>query len=313
MGEGYEHTTHTLARALGWAGLGVGVARLAARFAASGAGRRAPGVEDSARARDAMAPTGVWGVFYPASPPGGRRPTSRGGTRVAGDIPGRIRPGLSTAGRTGRRRGRAMAVTAVAAGTAAALYTAVRARRHRQEKSEHGMNLHAAVTINRPREEVYRCWHDFENLPRFMAHLESVRVIGDGRSHWKARGPAKKAIEWEAVIVEDRSGELIAWRSVGKAAVANSGSVRFTDAPGERGTEVRVNLRYDPPGGKIGTAFARLLGEHPEQQVRDDLCRFKQVLETGEVVRSEGIPEGARALWQATQRPAQPAMSGSAS
>ncbi|MEU8382830.1 SRPBCC family protein [Streptosporangium sp. NPDC048865] len=185
-------------------------------------------------------------------------------------------------------------------------YTAIRMTRRRPDHGHTGpMSLHAAVTINRPRQQVYRFWHDFENLPRFMTHLESVETAHDGHSHWKARGPLKP-VEWDAEIVEDRTDELIAWRSLPGALVGNSGSVRFSDAPGGRGTEVRVNLAYDPPGGKAGLAFAKLLGEHPEQQVRDDLRRFKQVLETGEVVRSEGSPEGTRALRQAMQRPAQP-------
>ncbi|WP_436757420.1 SRPBCC family protein [Streptosporangium sp. V21-05] len=185
-------------------------------------------------------------------------------------------------------------------------YTAVRLNRRRSDHGHTGpLGLRAAITINRPRQEVYLYWHDFENLPRFMTHLESVETTGDGHSHWKATGPLKP-VEWDAEIVEDRSGELIAWRSMPGALVGNSGSVRFADAPGGRGTEVRVNLMYDPPGGRAGMAFAKLLGEHPEQQVRDDLRRFKQVLETGEVVRSEGSPEGTRALRQAMQRPAQP-------
>jgi uncharacterized membrane protein len=173
------------------------------------------------------------------------------------------------------------------------------------------MNLHAAITINRPREEVYRYWRDFENLPRFMAHLETVETTGNGHSRWKVRGPLKKTFEWEAEIVEDRPGELISWRSTKGALVGNRGFVHFSDAPGGRGTEVRVKLIYDLPGGKVGMAgmaLARLLGEHPEQQVRDDLRRFKQVMETGEVVRSEGSPEGTLTSRQVRQRPAQPAM-----
>ncbi|MFF3437225.1 SRPBCC family protein [Streptosporangium sp. NPDC002721] len=205
--------------------------------------------------------------------------------------------------RTTDRLVRALGWTGLGLGVA---YTAMRMNRRRSGRGHGGpLSLHAAVTINLPRQQVYRYWHDFENLPRFMTHLESVETTGDGRSHWKARGPLKP-VEWDAEIAEDRPGELIAWRSLPGALVGNSGSVRFRDAPGGRGTEVRVNLAYDPPGGKAGMAFARLLGEHPEQQVRDDLRRFKQVLETGEVVRSEGSPEGTRALRQAMQRPAQP-------
>jgi uncharacterized membrane protein len=149
------------------------------------------------------------------------------------------------------------------------------------------IEVRKAITVNRPPEEVYRFWHDFQNLPRFMNHLESVQVTGDRRSHWKAKAPAGTAVEWDAEVTDDQPNRLIAWRSVEGAQVDNSGSVRFTPAPGERGTEVHVELRYSPPGGVIGATIAKLFGEAPEQQVEDDLRRFKQVMETGEVVQSD--------------------------
>ncbi|MEO3811627.1 SRPBCC family protein [Sphaerisporangium sp. B11E5] len=166
--------------------------------------------------------------------------------------------------------------------------------------------LRAAITVNRPRREVYRFWHDLENLPRFMTHLESVDTMPGGYSRWKARGPANRIIEWDAEIVQDREDELISWRSLEGAAVRNRGSVSFSGAPGGRGTEVRVEMEYRTPGGRVGLVVARLFGEHPAQQVRDDLRRFKQVMETGEVARSEGSPEGTRALRRLFQHTAQP-------
>ena len=134
-----------------------------------------------------------------------------------------------------------------------------------------------------------------------MSHLESVQADGNGRSHWKAKAPAGMTVEWDAEITEDRPNELIAWRSVG-GQVDNSGSVRFVPAPGGRGTEVHVEMRFDPPGGVLGKWAAKLFGESPEQQVYDDLRHFKQVMETGEVVLSEGSFDGSRIV----QRPAQP-------
>jgi uncharacterized membrane protein len=154
------------------------------------------------------------------------------------------------------------------------------------------MHVKKAITVNRSPDEVYRFWHDFQNLPRFMDHLESVKVTGDRRSHWKAKAPAGKTVEWDAEIVEDRPNELIAWRSVDGADVRNSGSVRFVPAPGGRGTEIRVELEYAPPGGVIGATIAKLFGEEPAQQVGSDLRRLKQVLETGEVVKSEATVHG---------------------
>src|SRR5215212_9007441 len=109
------------------------------------------------------------------------------------------------------------------------------------------MVVREAITVLRPLEEVYSFWQDFENLPRFMSHLESVEVTGNGRSHWKSKGPAGSSVEWDAEVTEAVPNERIAWRSVENADVENSGSVMFMEAPGDRGTEVHVILNYDPP------------------------------------------------------------------
>jgi uncharacterized membrane protein len=145
------------------------------------------------------------------------------------------------------------------------------------------------VRINRPLEEVYTWWRDFENLPTFMRHLESVDVLDARRSHWKVKAPAGMTVEWEAEIVEDEPNRLIAWRSLPGADVENSGIVRFEAAPVGHGTQVTVSLRYEPPGGVVGRAFAKLFGEEPEQQVREDLRALRQVLETGEVTWSDAL------------------------
>lgn len=167
------------------------------------------------------------------------------------------------------------------------------------------LEVRRSVTVSRSREEVYRFWRDLENLPRFMQHLEAVTSPGERRSHWIARGPAGTRIEWDAEILEDRPNELIAWRSLEKSDVRNEGVVRFTPAPADRGTEVHVELRYEAPAGKAGAAVAKLFGEEPGVQIRDDLRRFKQVMETGEVLLSDGSPEGA-GQGVSKQRAAQP-------
>src|SRR5690606_36937352 len=151
-----------------------------------------------------------------------------------------------------------------------------------------------SVTINRPAEELYRFWRNLENLPHFMSHLEAVTVLDDRRSHWVARAPVKRTIEWDAAITADEENRMIAWRSLEGSAIANEGMVRFDEEPAGRGTKVTVFLRYDPPGGAIGAAFARLFGEAPEQQIAEDLRRFKQIMETGEIATTEGQPAGAR-------------------
>jgi uncharacterized membrane protein len=150
-----------------------------------------------------------------------------------------------------------------------------------------------SLTIRRPRNTVYQFWRNLENLPRFMYHLEAVQVTGDRRSHWAVKAPAGQRVEWDAEIVQDTPDELIAWRSLPEADIRHEGAVRFRDAPADRGTEVDVELRYEAPGGSAGSLVAMLFGEEPKQQLRDDLRRFKQVMETGEVVLSDGSLEGA--------------------
>ena len=161
--------------------------------------------------------------------------------------------------------------------------------------AERGLKVEKSVTINRTPEELYQFWRNFENLPRFMNHLESVRVTGEGRSHWVAKAPAGSSVEWDAEIYNEKENELIAWRTLDNPDVASAGSVRFEPAAGGRGTVVRVVLKYDPPGGKLGAFVARLFGENPEQQIDEDLRRFKQLMETGEIATTEGQPSGRSA------------------
>ena len=158
-----------------------------------------------------------------------------------------------------------------------------------------GIRVRKSVTGNRPADEVYAFWRNLENLPRFMKNLESVQVTGGGRSHWKATAPGGTSVEWDAVTTEDRPNELIAWRSVEGADVPNTGVVRFVGAAGGRGTEIHVDLSYEPPAGKLGALVAKLFGDEPGQQVDGDLRRFKQVLEVGEVLYSDAsIASGVR-------------------
>ena len=154
------------------------------------------------------------------------------------------------------------------------------------------IEVRRAVTVNKPRAEVYDFWRRLEQLPRFMTHLESVAERGDGVSHWVAKAPAGGTVEWDAEIVEEREGELIAWRSRERAAGRQGGTVRFVDGPAGRGTEVHVALTYDPPAGAVWAAVAKVFGEEPDQQVREDLRRFKRLLETGEIATTDGQPSG---------------------
>ncbi len=156
------------------------------------------------------------------------------------------------------------------------------------------LTVEHAITINRTPKELYRFWRNFENLPRFMQHLEAVTVLDEQRSHWKAKAPANTAVEWDAVITADEPNARIAWESTKDAQVANAGFVTFTPAPGGRGTEVRVRLRYLPPAGKLGAAVAALLGQNPDQQVHEDLRHLKEMIETGEIPTTDGQPAGGK-------------------
>lgn len=167
----------------------------------------------------------------------------------------------------------------------------------RRAKADRNVRVERVTTINKPIHEVYQFWRNFENLPRFMRNLKSVEPREGNRSHWRAKGPAGLTVEWDAEIVQDRENEWIAWRSIEGSDVQNSGSVRFSPAPGARGTEVRVQMQYSPPAGAFGRTLAKLFGEEPDQQIHEDLHRFKQLMETGEIPLSDG---------PSLRRPAQP-------
>jgi uncharacterized membrane protein len=162
-----------------------------------------------------------------------------------------------------------------------------------QEYFERGVHVEESVTISRPARELYDYWKNLENLPNFMDHLNAVRVIDDRKSHWTAKAPAGMKVEWDAEIINDEPGSLIAWRSTGGGSIDNAGSVRFVEGPAGRGTEVKVVLDYIPPAGKLGAWIAKLFGEEPSTQVREDLRHFKQVMEAGERPTTEGQPRGS--------------------
>jgi uncharacterized membrane protein len=157
--------------------------------------------------------------------------------------------------------------------------------------TEKRIRVEKTVTIsNKSQEELYRFWRNLENLPTFMKHLKSVKEIDSTRSHWVANAPLGSEVEWYADIVSDQENQLIAWASVEGADIDNSGFVRFQKAPQGRGTEVKVVLEYNPPAGGVGAAIAKLFGESPEQQIGDELRRFKMLMEAGEIATTEGQP-----------------------
>jgi uncharacterized membrane protein len=147
--------------------------------------------------------------------------------------------------------------------------------------------MEKVLTINRPRQEVYEYWRELSNLPRFMQHLDAVQMTGEKTSHWRARGPGGITVEWDAETTEDIPGQQISWQSVGTSELPNKGSVLFSEAPGNRGTEVKVTIDFYPPGGTAGRAAAKMARAVTAQQLEEDLKRLKQILETGEIATAE--------------------------
>ena len=173
------------------------------------------------------------------------------------------------------------------------IYATAQDHTRRKLAGSRGIIVEEAVTILAPIEELYTFWRNFENLPRFMTHLVSVRVLDAIASRWVARAPAGRSVEWDAEIINEVPFKVIGWRSVEGAQVVNAGSVNFVDR-GDRGTQINVKLQYAPPGGKLGAALAWMFGEEPSIQIRDDLRRLKQIVETGEVLKTTRQPAGTK-------------------
>jgi uncharacterized membrane protein len=200
-----------------------------------------------------------------------------------------LRGAAGTAGATLLARGASGFCPAYAA-------TGIRSRRDVPERvlsGSGGVNLKESMTVARPPSEVYRFWRNLDNLPSFLTNLVSVEQLDDTRSRWTFRGPGGKNVRWDAVIINEIENELIAWKSLPGADVVSAGSVSFTPAR-HGGTAVTVTMQYAPPAGKVGAAMAWLMGRGGASEVREDLRRLKQILETGELPSTEGQPTGAR-------------------
>lgn len=278
-----------MAKSLGWFSIGLGLAEVAApRKVADMVGLDGRhGIVQLFGLREIA--TGIGILMQPGNPNWLQ-------ARVAGDALDLALLG-SALGEDNPKRGRAAAAMAAVAGVTA--LDIIGSEQLSQSAGTKSGTIHVreSITIDRPAEDIYRFWRDLESLPRIMNHIESVRDIGPGRSHWVAKAPAGMHVEWDSEVIEDRPSELIAWRSLEGADVDNVGSVRFERAPGGRGTVVKIEMDYRPPGGIIGAKIARLFGEAPEKQIAVDLHRLKQLMETGEIATTEGQPAGrARSL-----------------
>jgi len=224
--------------------------------------------------------------------------------RVAGDAMDLALLGLAMPDADDDERARlAGAALAVAGVTALDVFAARRASSPQRRSAPGAMRgdgsvrVEHTVAVNKSPEECYHMWRNFENLPRFMQHLKSVSVRDERTSHWVAKGPAGTSVEWDAEVTRDEPNRLLSWRSLEGSDVRNSGAVRFEPAPAGRGTFVSVTMQYEPPAGRMGMAIAKLTGEEPQVQVREDLRRFKRLMEAGEIPTTEGQSHGTRPLW----------------
>jgi uncharacterized membrane protein len=289
-------STERRAKGLGWFSIGLGLAQIGAPRAVA----RFIGVNDDEETRNTMFAIGLREITSGIGILSRPRPAGWVWSRVGGDL-----MDLALLGKAMKSdesdKGRVAAATAAVLGvTVVDFLTGQQLSKGSNGRSEgsggrgqgivesaKGIRVKSAVTVGRPVSEVYGFWRNFENLPRFMSHLESVQVVDDRRSHWTAIGPAGMRVEWDAETVEDRPNELISWRSLPGGQVETAGYVRFRPAPGNRGTEIIVEMRYDPPGGVLGATLAKLFGESGQEVVTRDLRAFKNVLEVGEVVHSD--------------------------
>lgn len=163
------------------------------------------------------------------------------------------------------------------------------------EKESLSIEITRSLTIRKPRKELYSYWRRLENLPNFMKHLKDVRETGAQQSHWTARIPGGiGTLEWEAEITQEEENSLLAWQSLPGSDIDNAGEVRFKDAPAGRGTVVQATISYRPPAGSLGGGAARLLNPIFKQIVKEDIRRFKRLMETGEIPTIEGQPSGRK-------------------
>lgn len=282
-----DERSERLARALGWLSIGLGLAEVVAPRGVA----RLIGIDDDETTRNLLRTMGMREIASGVGILSQRTPTTWMWGRVAGDALDLALLGAALNSERAQKNRIISAGAAVLGVTALDVYCGTRLNRVADggvvDETDRAIRLKTAVTVNKPVAEAYEFWRDFKNLPRFMHHLEAVRITGPRTSHWKAKAPIGMTVEWDAEIIEDTPNESIVWRSLEGADVDNEGSVRFKAAPGGRGTEIILEMDVRPPGGVVGAKLAKIFDEVPKTQMINDLRRFKQVLETGEVVHSD--------------------------
>jgi len=285
-----------LGRGLGWFGVLAGVAALLAPRAvgsAVGLGSNRRSVVRSIGMRELA--SGV-GILTPGNPAPWLWLRTAGDVADLALLAGGMRPGNSGRGKA------ALSFATVAGVLALDAFAASHFTRHARHPLVSGvaaptdLYFETSIATARTPQECYQFWRHVENLPRFMGGVESVRQLDERRFHWVTRGPSARSMEWDCEITEDRPGEALAWRTLDGAQVPNAGSVIFEPAPNGRGTIVRLSIHYSPPGGELTAGLVKLLRQDPQSQVREDLRRFKQLLETGEIATTRGQPTGRRSF-----------------
>lgn len=275
-----------LANGLGWFSIGLGLAEVVAPQKLA----NLIGVADGSKTRNVLRAYGAREIAAGVGILTRPRPAGWMWGRVAGDVLDLTSLGSAMASSGVNRTRVAIATAAVAGVTALDVCCGQELSRSsgRGASEQRGkIRTLKSIIVNRSTEDVYQFWRDFSNLPTFMSHLNSVEMQDDKRSHWKMKAAAGRTVEWDAEMVEDQPNSRIAWRSLGNSDVNHSGSVAFEPATGGRGTVVKVELQYEPPGGALTANIAKLFRAEPGQQIEDDLRAFKQVMETGEVTKSD--------------------------
>ena len=296
MRDPQEKKARRMAAALGWFSIGLGTAQLLV----PGRVARLVGLQDRPFTTVAMRLMGIReitsGVGLLAGPPAPWL-----WSRVGGDALDLSLLGAALASGGGSLARTAPAIAAVTGVSALDAYATAAARRVNGHSTT-PREVRRSVTIRRPVDEVYDFMRDLERWPVFIRHVDSIHEIDDMRSYWRVAAPGGRHVEWISDIVRDIRGQEIAWRAAEGGDIEHEGHIRFSNAPGDRGTEVHAWIRYRLPAGSIGAAVAKLAGKEPQQQLQDGLRALKQVLEAGEVVHSDASLGG-----RMMQRPGQPA------
>lgn len=211
-------------------------------------------------------------------------------------ISGRNWPLLLVAGAFGFYALRKKTFVGKAARTALTTASSIALRQIKQAQESKQYKAQASFLIKCAPERAFRFWRDFEKLPQFMQYLKSVQVYDDKRSDWTAEGPLGVTLHWSAEIFHEKENERIAWRTLPGSAIENSGSVEFHPIPNNKGTQVTATVQYTPPAGSLGRAFAAIFGKDPTFLIREDLRRFKALMEAGEIPTTKGQPHGPRGI-----------------